>query len=74
MSKGTQMSPDAAAMAAFVNPLKEAVDSRRELGMKRAIHEVARAFGLTERRVRAAVYGEVRQVVGWAGGPVRQGL
>ena len=56
------VSPDAS-MAAFCGPIREAVDARRSAGRARAIYEVARFFGLPERRVKAAVYGEVKRVL-----------
>ena len=57
------MSVNAAALDAFVKPLQEAVAARRSSGVARAIYEVSRLFNLPEGRVKAAVYGEVRQVL-----------
>ena len=57
------VSVDVAAHDAFCSPLREAVQAREHLGRKRAIHDVARFFGLTERRVKAAFYNEVREVL-----------
>ena len=61
-SKGDTV-PSDAAMSAFCDPIREAVAARRSSGMSRAIYDVARFFGLSERRVKAAVYGEIRQVL-----------
>lgn len=60
-SKG-DMQTDATCEA-FCLPLREAVQAKQHLGRKLAIFEVSRFFGLTERRVKSAVYGEVRQVL-----------
>jgi hypothetical protein len=42
-----------------------AVSARRHQGRKMAIAEVARFLGFSERRVRAYVDREVRQVLAW---------
>lgn len=39
--------------------IRDAVLSRRELGMKVAIQDVATLFGLSPRRVKGLVYGEL---------------
>ena len=57
------MSASSTAHQAFCKPLREAVHAREHLGRKRAIFEVARFFGLTERRVKAAFYNEVKEVL-----------
>ncbi|WP_227004172.1 hypothetical protein [Kozakia baliensis] len=46
----------------FQDMVCEEVRSRRGIGLKGAFVEVARAFGLTERRVRACWHHEVRSV------------
>lgn len=46
----------------FQRLITDEVRSRRGDGLKRAFGEVARYFGLTERRVRAAWHGEIRNV------------
>lgn len=46
----------------FRRLITDEVRSRRGDGLKRAFGEVARYFGLTERRVRAAWHGEIRNV------------
>ncbi|NHN83645.1 hypothetical protein GOB93_03195 [Acetobacter musti] len=46
----------------FREMIREEVSARRASGLKRAFSEVARFFGLTERRVRAAWHGELRHV------------
>ena len=43
----------------------EAVRARQQRGRKLAISEVARLLGFSERRVRAYVDKEVRQVLAW---------
>ncbi len=64
-SKGreaTPMSPEILC-AAFQDDVKAAVEERRPInGLQRAFGEVARLFGLSERRVRACWHGEVRSV------------
>lgn len=44
--------------------LSEMVDARRPLGLKRAIHETAREYDLSPRRVMGIIRGEVSRV--WA--------
>jgi hypothetical protein len=46
----------------FQNLICDEVQSRRGRGLKAAFNEVARLFGLTERRVRAAWHHEIRTV------------
>lgn len=58
--KAPEMS-DSKAMQ-FRNMVCEEVGFRRGVGLKAAFVEVARAFGLTERRVRACWHNEVRTV------------
>ena len=47
----------------FADIVTEAVKARKEArGLKAAIHDTARLLGLTERRVRACIYREIRSV------------
>ncbi|MBB2176750.1 hypothetical protein [Gluconacetobacter johannae] len=47
----------------FSDLVSQTVESRRKgRGIKAAIHEAARVLGLTERRVRACLYREIRSV------------
>ena len=68
--KGLGKSPKAApvsdaALDTVGRYVGEAVDARRRRGRKLAISEVARFLGFSERRVRAYVDKEVRQVLAW---------
>jgi len=49
-------------LAQFQDIVCDEVQIRRGMGLKAAFVEVARAFGLTERRVRAAWHHEIRTV------------
>jgi hypothetical protein len=64
-SKAAEMSSEAAVNETFSVTLRDAVLARRARGMAIAIYEVARLFGLSERRVRAATYDEIRSVLAW---------
>lgn len=46
----------------FQSMVNEEVQDRRGLGLKAAFREVARLYGLTERRVRACWHREIRSV------------
>lgn len=46
----------------FQNAISAEVEARRARGLKAAFSEVARLFGLTERRVRACWHHEIRRV------------
>jgi len=59
---GGDMSPESLC-ASFQDEVRAAVAERRqEVGLRRAFAEIARWYGLTERRVRACWNGEVRTV------------
>lgn len=69
LSKGAERSVRESKMTAdavveeFADLVTQAVDGRkRDRGLKAAIHEAARVLGLTERRVRACLYREIRSV------------
>ena len=61
--KATHM-PDAT-LDLVADYVSEAVAARRHRGRKMAIAEVARFLGFSDRRVRAYVDKEGRQVLGW---------
>ena len=46
----------------FQNAISAEIEARRARGLKAAFSEVARLFGLTERRVRACWHHEIRRV------------
>ncbi|KXV65626.1 hypothetical protein [Gluconobacter oxydans] len=56
----------------FQDMVNEEVRDRRGLGLKGAFREVARLFGLTERRVRACWHHEIRSVTAGEWEAVRQ--
>ncbi|WP_317214066.1 hypothetical protein [Gluconobacter sp. GP1] len=60
LSKGAGMT--AAVVEEFADLVSQTVESRRKAGFKSAIYEAARLLGLTERRVRACLYREIRNV------------
>ena len=63
--KEAGLSPADAALSNVSSYVAEAVAARRDRGRKMAIAEVARFLGFSERRVRAYVDKEVRQVLAW---------
>lgn len=61
LSKGSEMTE--AVVEEFSDLVSQTVESRRKgRGIKVAICEAARFLGLTERRVRACLYREIRSV------------
>lgn len=47
----------------YASMVRESVEARKpERGLQNAIHDVARDYGLTDRRVRGCMYGEIRLV------------
>ena len=63
--KESGLSPADATLSSVSTYVSEAVAARRDRGRKMAIAEVARFLGFSERRVRAYVDREVRQVLAW---------
>lgn len=63
--KEAGLTPADATLNTVTGYVGEAVAARRHRGRKLAIAEVARFLGFSERRVRAYVDREVRQVLAW---------
>ena len=63
MEKWSEADMSDTVVSQFASMITESVEARKpESGLQRAIHEVARDYGMSERRVRACLYREVRLV------------